>query len=262
MSDPREGASGEEAGGAAEPTVSKPRWRTRRNAIAALLIVQVALAIVALGVWIWTPDAPALPSLPTATAPLVDGGATYESALPLAQGQADAWLPGAVLLNAAMQVDWPWSVEGEEAEEIPPTGWLNYTFVAPWQPPGRPPGAASLSVVIERLSGAVVTQDTLGWEEAPQFHATPAAAEIDATEATLRAEAEGGTAFRRECPQFRHLTRTFPVAAGRTEWPQHWVIVYEDNRVPEQHGLMLRIDAETGDVLDRRSDAPSCDEEP
>ena len=68
----------------------------------------------------------------------------------------------------------------------------------------------------------------------------------------------GGTAFRRGCPDLRHLSRTFPVAAGRTKWPQHWVIIYEDTRVREQQGLLVRIDAATGAVLETRQDAPAC----
>jgi hypothetical protein len=234
----------------------------RRKAFAVLLGVQLLLAAIALGVWVWTPDRPALPSLPAGTAPLAGSGATYESALLLAQAQADAWLPSAILLNASMQVDWPWSVPSGSPTALPGTGWLTYAFVAPWDPPGRPPGGAFLGVVIERLTGEIVTQETEGWEQAPEFRLPPLPAAIDSTEATLRAEEAGGTAFRRECPQFRHLSRTFPVAGGRTEWPLHWVIVYEDTRVPDKHGLLLRIDAETGEVLARDGEAPECSETP
>src|SRR5687767_5362526 len=207
------------------------RWGVGRyKLIAALLGIQLLLAAIALAVWVWTPDRPALPPLPARTAPLAGSGATYESALPLAQSQADAWLPGAVLLNASMQVDWPWSVPSGSPAEIPGTGWLTYAFIAPWDPPGRPPGAAFLGVVVERLTGAVVTQETEGWEQAPQFHPPPAPAAIDSTQATLRAEEAGGTDFRRGCPQYRHLSRTFPVAEERAEWPLHWVVTYEDSR--------------------------------
>ena len=235
-----------------------PRWRSRGAAIAALLALQLGLAAIALAVWVWTPEAPPLPPRLETTAPLVGSGATYESALPLAQAQADAWLPGAVLLNAAMQVDWPWTVPPDPPTALPGTGWLSYAFIAPWDAPGRPPGAASLSVVIERLDGSVASRETVGWEQAPAILPPPPLAAIDSAAATLLAEKAGGTAFRRACPQYRHLSRTFPVAAGRTEWPQHWVVIYEDSRVPDQHGLLLRIDAATGEALDQRSDAPGC----
>jgi hypothetical protein len=240
---------------------TRPWWRTRR-AFTALLVAQVLLAGIALAVWIWTPDAPPLPPLPTATAPLVGSGATYESALPLAQAQADAWLPGAVLFNAMMQVDWPWEVPPAATTALPGTGWLSYSFLAPWDPPGRPPGAATRGVTNERLSGAIVNQDSLGWEEAPGIPPPPPPAAIDSVKATLQAEAAGGADFRRACPEHRHLSRTFPVAAGRTEWPQHWVVIYEDNRVPEQHGLRIRIDAASGAVLERAENAPDCDKGP
>jgi hypothetical protein len=230
--------------------------------IGALLVLQLLLAAGALAVWIWTPDQPPLPPLPAATAPLVGSGATYESALPLALEHARAWLPEAILLNASMQVDWPWDVPPGATRELPGTGWLTYAFVAPWDPPGRPPGAASLGLVIERLSGAIVSQESEGWEEAPEFRSPPPPATVDSVRATLRAEQEGGTAFRRECPQYRHLTRTIPVAAGRTDLPQHWVVIYEDSRAPEKHGLLFRIDAQTGRVLERRHDAVACQPAP
>jgi hypothetical protein len=64
--------------------------------------------------------------------------------------------------------------------------------------------------------------------------------------------------FRGACPEHRHLSRIYPIAAGRTEWPQHWVVIYEDSRAPAVHGLLLRIDAETGEVLAREERAPAC----
>jgi hypothetical protein len=112
--------------------------------------------------------------------------------------------------------------------------------------------------VVERLNGAMVTQDTEGWEQAPEFRPPPPPAAIDSTEATLLAEEGGGTDFRRDCPHYRHLSRTFPVAEGHTDWPQHWVVIYEDTRNPETHGLLVRIDAQSGEVLDRGGEAPEC----
>src|SRR5215212_5422032 len=71
------------------PTPGRPLGRAvggegRRKLIAALLGIQLLLAAIALAVWVWTPDRPALPPLPAGTAPLVGSGATYESALPIA----------------------------------------------------------------------------------------------------------------------------------------------------------------------------------
>ena len=108
---------------------SETRPSRLRRWLGVLLAVQVLLAVTALAVWIWTPDAPPLPPETRETARLVGGGATIESALPLAQAQADAWLPGATLLNASMQVDWPWTVPPGQTEAVPATGWLTYVFI-------------------------------------------------------------------------------------------------------------------------------------
>ncbi len=246
-----------------EPSLDeKPTPSRRRRLLLALLAIQVILIVAGLVFWYRTPSAPALPPIAAQPASRVNGGATYESALPVAQAQADAWIPGARLLNAAMQVDWDWTVPDTPVTILPPTGWLTYTFIAPWQPWGKSPGAASLDVIFDRLSGEIVRQDTLGWATAPEWREPPPPAANNSTQATLRAEAGGGTAFRRECSDLRHLSRTFPVAAGRTEWPQHWVIIYEDTRVREQQGLLVRIDARTGEVLQTRQDAPGCPETP
>lgn len=237
---------------------SETRPSRLRRWLGVLLAVQVLLAVTALAVWIWTPDAPPLPPETRETARLVGGGATIESALPLAQAQADAWLPGATLLNASMQVDWPWTVPPGQTEAVPATGWLTYVFIAPWDPPGRPPGAASLGITIERLSGAIVSRDSTGWAEAPEFRAAPPPATINSRRATLIADRREGADFRRACPEQRHLSRTLPVDAGRTPWPRHWVVIYEDSRTPAVHGLLLRIDADTGEVLEREERAPAC----
>jgi len=40
------------------------------------------------------------------------------------------------------------------------------------------------------------------------------------------------------------------------------VVIYEDTRVPDKQGLLLRIDAATGEVLDRDGEAPDCSATP
>jgi hypothetical protein len=224
----------------------------------ALLVVEVVLAALAFAIWLWTPEAPLPPPTPAPGAAPATLPATLESGLEVAWQQARAWRSDARLISATMQVDWPWQPPPDAVPEVPGTGWLTYVFVAPWQPPGRGPGAASLSVVVERLSGRVMVQTTLGWEYAPAT-APPAAIPTPAisTIAAIRlAEAAGGTPFRRACPHYRHVTRISLVEPG--EWPQHWLVTYEDARQPDRHGLLLRIDATTHDVLARDDDAPSC----
>src|SRR5215207_3059937 len=96
--DPSERGEGSQKPRLPSPTGDGVGGEGKRRLIAALLGIQLLLAAIALVVWVWTPDRPALPPLPARTAPLVGSGATYESALPIAQAQAESWLPGAILL--------------------------------------------------------------------------------------------------------------------------------------------------------------------
>ena len=130
----------------------------------ALLLLQIALvAGLAFAVWLWTPEAPprrrcqptghdpARPAPPPSKAPCpwpgnrrAPGVLTPVSSAPPCKSIGRGTPPP------------------DAVPAVPGTGWITYVFVAPWQPPGRGPGAASLSVVIERLSGRVTGQATLG----------------------------------------------------------------------------------------------------
>lgn len=230
--------------------------RRVRRILAGMLAAAVVLSLAGLLWWRLVPDAPPTPPLPR-PGPAEASATTFEEAVAIAQAQADAWLPGARLLNATMQVDWPWRVPGGRVTDLPATGWVTAVFLAPWDaPPGRNETAASLSVVLERLSRQIVLQETLGWETAALPAATPTPG-VDATVASILAERAGGTAFRRACPDLRHLSR-IGLVSNAPGLPQHWLVTYEDSRRPELHGLLLRIDAATGEVLDRVEDAPPC----
>ncbi len=232
-----------------------PNGRTSRI-LAGLLIASAILSIAGLLWWRLVPDAPPPPPLPT-PGPAEARATSYEDAVAIAQAQADRWLPGARLLNATMQVDWPWQVAGGRITDLPATGWVTAVFLAPWDaPPGRDETAASLSVVLERLSRQIVLQETLGWETAALPAATPTPG-LDSTVASILAERAGGAEFRRACPAVRHLSR-IGLVSDAPGFPQHWLVTYEDRRRPDLHGLLLRIDATTGDVLARAQDAPPC----
>ena len=235
--------------------------RRVRAVLWALLALAVGLSLAGLLYWRLVPDAPPPPpppALPASGAPL-----TIETAAPIARAQAERWLPGAVELNASMQVDWPW--ERAPAAGLPGGGWISFVYVAPWSAFGRNVQAASLSFVLERQSGQIVRQETLGWETAPDLLATPNAAAatpvaaprgLSSAAAALAAEAAGGTAFRTACPELRHVSRVIRAATA----PGEWVVVYEDARQPDQHGLLVRIDAATGEVIEVSGQAPPCPE--
>ena len=235
---------------------------TARRLILGVLGVALALALAGLLAWRLAPDAPPPPPLP-AVAPTGEP-LTLESAERIARAQADRWLPGARVLNASMQIDWPW--QRTAIAGVPGGGWITFVYVAPWSAFGRNERAASLGLVLERQSGQIVRQSVLGWETPPLLLATPTAAAtpvaaprgLSSAAATVAAEAAGGTAFRMACPELRHVSRVIP--AGDVDTPTEWVVIYEDSREPDRHGFLVRIDAGTGELLETRSEAPLCPE--
>ena len=235
------------------------RGGVSRRVLWTLLGLQVVLAAAGVAVWRLAEGVPPPPAPVSGPSPVVP--ATLESGAAIARRQADAWRQGAQLLSATMQVDWPWEPPPPVVTTVPGTGWLTYVFVAPWDPVLGREEAASLTVLIDRLSGEVAAQTTLGWEEAPEFTPSATAANLTSTAAVLVAEAAGGTGFRRACPDRRHLTRVSLVEPrGGGALPPHWLVTYEDTEQPGRHGLVARIDAVTAEVLAIESDAPPCEE--
>ncbi|HET7092231.1 MAG TPA: hypothetical protein VFI22_02105 [Thermomicrobiales bacterium] len=238
--------------------LERPVRRRSSGAIAALAAVVVALAVAGLVVWRLLPDAPPAPPLPPPD-PSVSRPASLESALPTAERQARAWRPDARVLLASEQVDWPWDVPPGETTIVPGTGWIDYVLIAPWQAPGRGPGAATLSLTIERLSAQIVAQSVQPWETAPPLPAAAPAPAIASDQAILAAERAGGTDYRRACPDQRHMSRISLVAASPA-WPRHWLVTYQDTHEPELNGMLVRIDAATGAVLATKQPVPTCGE--
>ena len=236
------------------------RRSVSRRVASSLLVAQVLLAGIGVGAWRWAeaspPPASVLAddgSLPAGAMPTLEGG------LAIAEAQARAWQEDAEPLNATMQVDWPWERPPPgTASDLPAGGWLVYVFIAPWEPRTEDIEAASLTVLIDRLTGAVLPQEPVGWARAPAGDAPRPTARVTSVEAVLLAEAAGGTDFRRACPVHRHLTRASLVATG--PWPPHWFVSYRDERTPARHGLAVRIDARTAEVLAVEADGEPCDD--
>jgi hypothetical protein len=226
-----------------------------RRLLGLLLVMQVGLVIAGLVVWTQVPAAPAPATVVPTAVPT--GLTSLESASPVAGAAAAAWLPGARLMHAALQIDWPWEAPPPgETEPVPATGWVDYVFAAPWTGPGRPPGGATLSVLVERLSGAIVFQSSLAWETMPQVPSPPADTAVTSLEAAAAAEAAGGAAFRYACPVYRHVSRVSLVTPASA--PPHWLVTYEDTRQPDRHGLMITVNAATGATSTTGGTAPEC----
>lgn len=241
------------------PVVTAEVRRRTTRILALLLGAALLLAIAGVVLWRVIPDAPAPPPLPGRELPLA--GATpvpvfaLEDAEPMTDRQAERWLPGTRLLNASMQVDWPWFVDPDD-RSLPATGWITAVYLAPWQQPFTGKQAASLSLVVERLSGQIVLQTALGWETAPPMPSVTPAPAIDSRTASLLAEDAAGRQFRGACPAQRHTSRiSLSRAAGL---PEHWLVTYDDTRDPAAAGLLVRVDAATGEILHKRESAPAC----
>lgn len=231
--------------------------RCGRWAIGWLLAAQVGLVIAGLAVWVWVPGAPPPPTIvPTAAE---TWPASLESASPVAAAAAAAWLPEARLMHAAMQIDWPWEAPpAGETEPVAATGWVDYVFAAPWTGPGRPPGGATLSLLVERLTGEIIFQETAAWEVLPRRQVRPAT-EVTSLEAAAAAEAAGGAEFRHACPVQRHVSRVSLVTPPGE--PAHWLVTYEDVRQRSRQGLIVTVDAATGAASVIGGTAPECPEE-
>jgi hypothetical protein len=184
--------------------------------------------------------------------------ASIESASPVAGAVAAAWLPEAHLMHAAIQIDWPWEAPPPgETEPIAPTGWVDYVYAAPWTGPGQPAGGgATLSLLVERLSGAVVFQSSTAWETMPTRMTDVPPGAVTSLEAVAAAEAAAGADFRHACPIYRHVTRLSLVTPE--EAPAHWLVAYEDTRQRDRHGLIVTVDAVTGVATVGGGTAPEC----
>jgi len=116
---------------------------------------------------------------------------------------------------------------------------------------------------MERSRGTIVAEEPL----VPGIPMPPAAPllgayPISSTRALLLAEEWGGTAYRHVCPLQRHLTR---ISLDTTNPAAHrWIVTYRDDRFRDRSAMLVRIDAETGEVVGPDMhvplDAGVCDE--
>ncbi|MGI9253809.1 MAG: hypothetical protein ACR2J8_08680, partial [Thermomicrobiales bacterium] len=233
---------------AAEPDPSANRAMVRM--LAGFLALGVALAAAGLLYWRLVPSVPVPPPLPPVSkAQQRTGPASIESAMPDLQKQADAWLPGATPRTISMQIDWPTDADSATEVEIPAGGWINASFVAPWDAPfGRSANAATLAILYDRGSGQIVQQDVIAWETAPAQPPAWTGPPVDSLAATRIAESAAGRAFRTACPEFRRLSRILLNDDRGTT--RTWQISYEDQRAQGRQGLVVDVDATTGAVLD------------
>jgi hypothetical protein len=183
---------------------------------------------------------------------------TIESGLTAATERARAWSPEASLFAVGMQLEWPTEGAGVTSHEIPGGGWIIYTFASGRGGNGR----ATLSLMVDRVSGVVVDEREERWSWDPRRRLDLATYPISSTVALYATELGIGGAYRAACPTMRHLTRVSAMPAEEPNGHPQWVVTYEDERFPSNPGVLARIDAVDGTV-DRVVEPPagerSCD---
>jgi hypothetical protein len=146
-----------------------------------------------------------------------------------------------------MQVDWPTDSAAAKSSEIPGGGWVIYTFAARKRGVGPEGKAATLSMLVDRMSGVVIDEREMGWTWQPGHGPLLTTYPISSTVALFAAETTMGNGFRTACPEFRHLSRVSLVLPAGGANP-FWMVTYEDQRATGQPAFRVRVDAMTGEV--------------
>lgn len=242
-----------------DATSENDRRRPALVIVRVVLSVQLLIAVGAAAVWFHgrSGGAQLAPSEVVQFSAPVHGPVALETALPLAQATAKRWNPRAELLSASQELDWSPTATANSGQDQPGGGWLTYVFVAPRSQFGADDQAASLSILIDRNSGNVVSASTLSWHEMPTTSQLKLGKlPIDSTKAVTIAENAAGRSFRHDCATVRHSSwlNLIPAKVG----PPVWLITYADTRNPDRNGLAVRINAQTGKIISTVNQAQAC----
>lgn len=250
----------------AVPTPPPPPERTQQGGstwvMPALVAIAVAIAALVIGglvYWRAVPSAPMLPPVPGLVMASGPNGVTIEDAQPVFDQVAAEWLPGAQPIRIVMEVDWSSLPPDAKATTLPPGGVISAVYVAPWDAPfGKRQEAAALTMEVERGGGMMVNMQSQGWGAMPDLAPVGGAPKVTSAEALLIAEEEGGREYRASCPGVHNQVRVSWATTGPDA--PYWAVTYNDARVPEKYGMLMRIDGESGLVLEAREISQPCGE--
>jgi len=223
-----------------------------------LLVLQLVLAgsLILLG----RQDAAALPAAPNPDdwdLPTPDMGLTVITGVERADEVARAWHDDAQLAFVSLQVDWPTSPPPDTVTSIPPFGWLRVVYVAPVD--GGSSDYAALSLLFERVSGALISSSVSEWSATLPDDALLDGITVTDETAVFAAEVSGGTAFRAACPDKRSqsaVSMTMDSATGE----RLWNIVYRESGRNPGGPMRVTVNAATGEVREARSGSKTCAE--
>lgn len=253
----------------------------------------VVLAMIALGavnaIRVARQGDPVLPAPQEVSAP-VEGSLSLEQAAAAAATEAQRWRPGAAMVFASLQADWPLDDEEADPGAVPPGGWARFAYIDSVSAP-----TAILSVEVERYSGAVVNASEQPWSALGQHPLILNALPVSSLRALVIAEVAAGQSWRLGCPVDRHETdvtlvsaSSDPAAAAPTGLPVAtpttgestppatpvadgaepasdpafepvWLVTYRDGRDGGVNALSIEVDAADGTVRSIRDQSEPCD---
>jgi hypothetical protein len=232
----------------------KPDRARLRRFLSALAVLQVVLAIALIGVT--RGQASALPDAPDVDAfdlPVPDLALTIPTGVERAEAVALDWQDDARLSYVSLQVDWPTGPPPETVTSVSPFGWFRAVYVAPVE--GAESDFAALSLLFERMSGALIDADVSPWHIAPSDHDLLGGLQVTDETALLAAEIAGGTAYRAACPELRSHT-SISVTLDTVTGEPIWHIGYRERNRDASGTMRFEVSATSGAVTVTR-DAPA-----
>ena len=168
---------------------------------------------------------------------------------------AKAWDANARLVYASMQIDWPNEAPPTTVTSISPFGWLRFVYLTDIN--GGRTDRATLSILIERVSGRLINQTVNQWTE--NFAEGDLFAQVTTSDTTavLGTELGGGTSFRAACPDIRNRSIVSLVLDPSSGQPT-WVIGYPGKNGDITTGMGFHVNAATGAVTVTRQPPSEC----
>jgi len=232
--------------------IRRQSWRL----LVVLLVVQIVLAIALVSVN--RSEASALPDAPDVDAidlPVPDQALTISNGIERANDVALAWQNDASLSFVSLQVDWPTAPPPETVTSVSPFGWLRAVYVAPVDGAGS--DFAALSLLFERVSGALIDADVSPWHIDPSGTDLLAGIQVNEETALLAAEISGGTAYRAACPELRSHTMISIERDSATSEPL-WQIGYRERGRDASGTMRFAVNASSGAVSTTREAPEAC----
>lgn len=234
-------------------TTEHRRWW---QLLAGVAVLQVVFAVALIGVT--RSQASALPDAPEVDAidlPVPDLALTIESGVERATAVALDWQDDARLTFVSLQVDWATGPPPDVVTSISPFGWFRAVFVAPVD--GAESDYAALSLLFERMSGALVEADVSPWHVPPSEQNLLGNTQVNEETALLAAEISGGTAYRAACPDLRSHT-SIAMTIDTVSGEPIWHIGYRERGRDATGTMRFQVSASNGAVTVTREAPAEC----